>query len=489
MPRNRNQNILLLTACTLLLIGSATTGWQLMRPWPIHRWESALVSEGYRVAAGLPVYEVSETGHATHMYGPLTTYVLGQAFRSFGPGLLVGRLLSLLCLALAAAALIRATCPPSSWLPALVVLGVICAFGRAACDYVDPRPDCSSLLLSVLTLVVLYQAHTRRCLRLLTVGCGLLVAAFLLKQTAAMVAAIPVVACGLHRDVRWNLRTLTLLCLPFAALGLTLLVLRFGFPLAWHYMVEVPAAYRIDATEAVYWLIWFAGVTAFAWLPGLPAVRLRVLRQRVEPKTAWLIAAVCVSVPCGVMTAAKTGGMANGLLPALFAVCGLFLHCAPALQLNSGIATRARSFNPTTICAAALLLTLMLTRLHGNSLNNAFGDEGFGSAVRLARQLSGTVVSPQDPSVTVLAKGRSGRSLILEYDAAGWPTRIPRYFFDEIDAADHVITLAEDWRAWPLSHDAFEGLLIRQGFRRIPSPLLAGSVYRCWSRPPGGTAE
>jgi len=56
---------------------------------PLSPWESAVVMEAVRLNAGLPVYE---TAHATHMYGPLLTVLLGGVFQVFGFNVLATRI-------------------------------------------------------------------------------------------------------------------------------------------------------------------------------------------------------------------------------------------------------------------------------------------------------------------------------------------------------------------------------------------------------------
>jgi hypothetical protein len=56
---------------------------------PINPWEAAISMEAMRLNAGLPLYE---SGHATHMYGPLLTVALAGIFRITGLNLLAARM-------------------------------------------------------------------------------------------------------------------------------------------------------------------------------------------------------------------------------------------------------------------------------------------------------------------------------------------------------------------------------------------------------------
>src|SRR5438128_2497253 len=59
---------------------------QMRQPYPHDPWESIVIADAYRVSVGLPAYTNpdTETGHATHMYGPLMIYATGQIFRLTG---------------------------------------------------------------------------------------------------------------------------------------------------------------------------------------------------------------------------------------------------------------------------------------------------------------------------------------------------------------------------------------------------------------------
>src|SRR5579872_2978427 len=53
-------------------------------PYPISPWEAGIVTDAWRMLRGDGVYALG-VDHATHMYGPLTTMLLAQAFRFTGP--------------------------------------------------------------------------------------------------------------------------------------------------------------------------------------------------------------------------------------------------------------------------------------------------------------------------------------------------------------------------------------------------------------------
>src|SRR5262249_47398383 len=63
---------------------------RLRLPYPVSPWEAGIVTDAWRMLQGDSIYAVG-TDHATHMYGPLITVVLTQAFKITGPNLEAGR--------------------------------------------------------------------------------------------------------------------------------------------------------------------------------------------------------------------------------------------------------------------------------------------------------------------------------------------------------------------------------------------------------------
>ena len=67
------------TALNLLLVAL-----RLEPSWPISPWEPAFLAEGWRWNHGLPLYGGPGGDHATHMYGPLHTVLMGGLQKVFG---------------------------------------------------------------------------------------------------------------------------------------------------------------------------------------------------------------------------------------------------------------------------------------------------------------------------------------------------------------------------------------------------------------------
>lgn len=478
-------NAVLGLACAITIVFAAgVTGWTLTRPWPIHRWESAIVSECQRVAVGLPVYESADTsGHATHMYGPLTHLVVGAVFRVTGPSWYPGRLLGLGSLIASAIIFFIAVRPRGVLLSAFVAAAVLAAFGQAATGFVEIRPDSVSLLLGMVAICLWYKAHLNGRGMLLAAGTIVSVLAFLFKQPAAMVAAIPVVATLISRKPLFKARTLSFLAAPFVAILTAIAVIRVAGPQTFHYMFTVPSRYQIIPENGLWWLGWLAAMTSCVWVALIVYLREGHRISLSDPKTAWILAAIFVTVPCSVLTAAKVGGMSNSLLPAYFALLAFFLHISKPLEALFREATN-RPRVVQFVFSACVVVPLYLVTIQ--SPNDTFGDAGFLEIVRAAESLEGELVCPQDPAAAVFSGGRPGRSVILEYDAAGWPTRMPPTFFGELTTADFAVTLG-GWRAWPLSQADVERVLRSKGFIPMDLPQLHASTYKLWQRVPSNT--
>ena len=484
MFSSKPQPILLVAiACSLtIVLGVGQSLYKLTRPWPIHQWESGMVSECQRLASGLPVFEPAETGHATHMYGPLTNLVIGGVFKLTGPSLYPGRLLSVCSLVFAIAILIRMTKPAGQWMGTMIVVAMFAGFGTAANSYVEIRPDCVSALVALVAVWLMFEAFRRDCVECLIGASVAAVIAMLFRQPAAMITGIPLVATLVSRKKLFQPRRLLFCLTPFAACLGVLGLASSLFPQAFHYLVAVPSSYPVSVISTAGWLGWFALITAGLWIALFWIHKQNDVRTtRLDNKTAWLIAAVIITLPCCVITAGKEGGTSNSLLLALFAVSGLFLHWSEPLQrlLNASGNTKSK-FPPGVVLGACMLLPMWVTSIH--SPNSTFGDRGFRTLQRFAHNNStANFASPYDPALIAIAQGKPGRSVMLEYDAAGWPTDVPRWFFSDLDAADYAITVA-GWRAWPLSGENVDHMMQKRGFQRMMLPELSGSAYRLWFR-------
>lgn len=481
------KNIPLLGACgAIIAMCLLDTARRLSTAVPAHRWESALVAEGYRALLGMPVYEEPIHGHATHMYGPLTTYLAAVLFRLTGPSVYPLRLFSL-CAAFGCICLV-VKMSSASRQPLATAIGVAMLFslGQGVTDYVEPRPDLSSLLLSLLSLFFLYRGYQQQRWAHHFIGVSLLVCAFLFKQPSAMICAIPVVAVLIQKE--WpSKKQVRMLASPFCAIAITFLSIYTAFPMLYHFMFQVPSRYGISLEQIYHWAVKFPLSMPVVWLTF--ALWLNAARQDCfkSPKLCWILAAISVTVPCGIVMAAKQGGMVNNLLPAGFACVTLLLYCGKGLDDmldEQGQATGLRRLVFSGVVAGLLIVGFFDTRLGTVRSNVFYGDQCYGDVVQFIANSQGPVTCPQDPSLVACAGRPPGRSVALENDAQLYPSKVPDYFFDDLKNAQYAIAVGRegDWRTWPLTAAERDEIFSRYGFRPVAVNPFANSVYTLWEK-------
>jgi hypothetical protein len=174
---------------------------RLLLPYPVSAWEAGIVTDAWRMLQGEPIYVVG-TGHATAMYGPLTTVLLAHAFEFSGPTLELGRLMSAIS-GTAVVILLAAMFGNRNHLTfAIAVALLLAADSRTGYYFTETRPDMTSSFMTVLALIVLYhgQASTKAAPRagLTAVGSGLLMIAVMFKQTALAFVFVPMLAVLAH---------------------------------------------------------------------------------------------------------------------------------------------------------------------------------------------------------------------------------------------------------------------------------------------------
>jgi hypothetical protein len=477
-------------ACALVVALSLWgTVRQLSRPYPIHAWEAGLVADAWRSAEGMPVYEEAATGHATHMYGPLATWMLGRVFRLTGPAFWPARVVSASASLMLIAWLVWAFRPPDVVRMAVVTAALLLGFGRVVADWVEPRPDALSWLLGLAALVMLYRGLERQSVGWHVGGLAALVLAFLFKQPAAMVAPIPLLAVALGRARPLTIRRTVMLVTPLVVIGAAAGVLAVGWPVVFHYVVRVPAQFAIPARRLVHWGVWLPLSVPLVWLAVAFWLREHTLDSWQDPRLPWLVAVILVAAPVGVVGAAKVGGTENSLAPAFFALVALGLHASETMErtLRSWRGASAAEGRYATLIALLLLASVLDFQMtEQGGIDATFGGPGYPRVVEVVRGLEGKVVSPQDPSIVVMAKGTVSRSLAFEQDQAGWPAKRPSWFLDELAGADWVVTVGarDDWRNWPLRNGEKEKVLGAAGFEAVGFPELEGSLYGVWRRGP-----
>jgi hypothetical protein len=188
---------LALLVCSALLACISIFG-KLAVAMPSEPWEAAMIVEGWRFAAGLPIYEPPEQGHATLVYGFAEPIVLGWFYSLFSlsnlsPTLsnLAPKMLEFVC---AGGTLILCLSIVKRFLSTfcliLAALSLVAIENRVG--YIsDGRPDFSAWLFGCAGLILLYQDLYSRIGYRYFLGVIFLLIAVTFKQTAAMLVLIP----------------------------------------------------------------------------------------------------------------------------------------------------------------------------------------------------------------------------------------------------------------------------------------------------------
>lgn len=467
---------------------------------PSEPWEAAFVLEGWRFAAGLPLYEPREQGHATLTYGPAEPIVLGWFYSLFSlsnlsPSLsnLAPKMLEflssagtvILCLSIVKRFL-------STFCLILAALSLVAIETRVQ-FFSEGRPDFSAWLFGCAGLIFLYQDLYGKVSYRYFLGVILLLIAVTFKQTAAMLVIIPPIVIFIEERNSWNLLRLALSLGPILGVFLFFFYLYFFAPTTFFYMVDAPRGYPINwgiflkrMLELLLWApcLWYGvGVVSASPQNGYNAELWR--------RTSWAIAALIVAFVLATWTNAKQGASYNTLIPWWFSLIIVFWLLI-STKLGGLTSVTTATFEQSIymlFSAITLTLTLSPQRFHDTyDLFKSFStlqasNLSYREVILHAKDLNGTVYSPEDPTIVLYAKGRVTRSLFAENDSSWWSALIPSYMYPELQRADYLITVA----SWPLDYAKAviqPSALADMGFQLSWSNGLYGIWHRGGSEPP-----
>ncbi len=482
---------LVLAAVVITLITSFNLWRLLSAPAPRSPWESIQILEGWRSLQGLPVYEQSPRGHATHMYGALVPWVQGQVFGWIGVNNVSGRAIqvvsAILLVTMLVLALGKGQPAWSIFISWALILGVNHRSGQY---FAENRPDMSALLLgSAALLAFSYGFECRRGLWV-AIGTVLLVVGFFFKQTVTAFSIIPLIVLV----TRWRRPSVwELVCagLPPVVMAGVIIALKVVSPAAYHYMIEVPAGYSINWPRAIKFL-WelpldspFFLVVFGEWLVS------RRGSDRDDARGRWLLAVLAVALPSCAVARAKVGGWPNSWLPALLAMAAFCALRIPKLlaRLDQMAAPWRERLTYSAFVAVLVLMTTFPHLTYDQNLitGKSDWDREYWQTIAIARTLPGRVVCPEDPTIPLYAKRYAGQNLFAEKDArpanGQWPKAMPEPVLAELSEADFVVHL-EDY--WGENLDA--EMLEAAGFE--PARSIGGDLeyYTIWRRAPLGVA-
>jgi hypothetical protein len=441
---------------------------------PINPWEAAISMEAMRLNAGLPLYE---TGHATHMYGPLLTVALAGIFRITGLNLLTARIVFSIFAFGLAVVLSTILCRGKNriyWLLAMLLfLGI--SF-RTNLIFLSAQPDCPAALLGVvgLCLWITRQDSWPR----LALAIAFFLSAMFMKQTAAAFALIPIV-----HTLIWK-RTFSGFAsslVPAVSIVIALAAIRSFCPQLFSAMAIVPAAIKVYYERA-----WGITIYLLATFPIFAIALLTMFksRNRIDERERWILSAIIVLVPVSIWTICKSGGGYSSLLFGYLAMTALFVARLDAISDWIRSLSMSQAFLAASIVALAILCSFLIQFDRAVTLVfTRCGDEKYDNAVALARRLGGGVASPQDPTIAFKANGYFGRSLFFELDAhvvnGNWPSELPESVQQELAASNHVLEVKSY-----VPTSVFERVLAKK-FHPVTIPELSGSAYTLWAKTDG----
>jgi len=441
---------------------------------PLSPWEPAIATEALRLDAGLPIYE---TDHATHLYGPLLTVLLAGVFKIFGLNFIAARVtMSLFAFALAISLSVILCREKSRACRAMAFLLFLGINFRTNLIVFSIQPDWAAAFFAVAGLC-LWIARGNS-LFSSSVSIALFIGATLFKQTSAAFALIPVVYVLLWKQPL-RVRDLAVSVLSAMSIFLALATIRSLSPQVFHSIITIPAAIKIYPERALPVTVYL-----FATFPIFFVGLWSILRSRtlITETERWILSALAVLIPISIWTTCKSGAGDNSLLFAYLAMTALFVASQDAIFDWLRSLSNQRSFFAAAAIALAIFISFFIQFRHNLALLSVrHGDDKYDTAVEVARGLSGTVVSPQDPTVVYRAKKYLGRSLYFELDthavAGNWPTELPMSILQELQQATYVIAV-RSYVPTPM----FERSLQSIGFHQVSFSELENSAYTVWSK-------
>jgi hypothetical protein len=467
----------------------AITGFNLNRlvcaSSPRDPWEATEVLEAWRSLRGMPVYELVPDGHSTHVYGALVPWVQGEIFRWIGPNNVSGRVLTLIS-ALVTVTLLAAVMrgEKSAGYFAIAWALLLGVNHRSGQYFAENRPDMTALMFAAAGVLLMGFGQERRRARFVLLGSVCLVAGFFFKQTAAIFAAVPILALALKGKRPARLEVV-LAVVPPVVIASVVVLLRIITPTIYHYMIDVPKACALDWPRT--------GRTIWELLLDSPLFLVLVAEWllvdqgsfRRDPFLRWLVAVLCLAMPFSAVSFAKAGGAPNSLLPGLLAMASFCVLRLPRLLRrleDRSLPLRSREIFGTFVAILMLMSCFPhLTRQSGLIVPRSRWDRDYWKVVSLAHKLPGTVVCPEDPTIPLYAKGYAGRNIFSEYDThlidGQWPEIAPAVALADFRAADYVVDVAGYWQ--DLVRDP---MLREQGFEPARDVPLDSPSYRIWRR-------
>jgi hypothetical protein len=481
----------------ILMANAIFVVYRLCLPYPIDPWEAGIVTDAWRFLQGEAIYAVG-ADHATHMYGPLITVTLAQLFKLTGLALWAGRVVSAILGIGVVVALAMAFTRGDRLTFTVAIALLLAANSRTGYYFSESRPDIDSIFFTIFALIVFYQAEESTgkipALAAIIAGSALLIIAVMFKQTALAFVFVPMLAT-LAQFGKISFRNK----LFFAAIPIVVALVALGTiwhfsPGVWHFMMEVPAQYRVPGLRVARMSVELLVSVPLFVVALLQWLYTDALHTWQLPRIRWLTAAMICAIPSSIAAAAKEGGSENSLIPALLCIGAFLAWRAPvALEL---LRDNNRPL-PLRITTGLLLGTLVFAHaypvpgaLSRQSLKGGHGVMDRDAVVAETSLLPGSVVSPDDPTIALMAKGYAGRTGVFELDAVHWDARSSiQAVAKEISLADYVVAmrhgLSPDGSALvttTFGSVTSDEVLESNGFTKSKFRTTSTPVYQLWRR-------
>jgi hypothetical protein len=339
--------------------------------------------------------------------------------------------------------------------------------------FTTAQPDCvaASLAIGGLALWITRDGKPWRA----TVALMLFVCGTYFKQTSAIFAMIPLIY-----EVFWvrplSLRRLFIAAVPPATIVFALAVTALAAPAVFHGMVVVPGALHIRYDKLAPISLYYLGTFPLLFL----ALAALFQKDRLDEREKWILAGLAILVPISAWTMANSGGSYNSLLFGYIAMAALVAVELPSILRPPQEIWPAKRFGLSLmVCAATLCSYFFQQETNRTLLFSPFAGQKYDQIIQIAKNLPGTVISPEDATIAYLAKGYIGRSLYLELDTHAengeWPSKLPQGLQTELENADYVIQVKSY-----LPSDLLPKALEASGFAPVSSEWSQASSYTLW---------
>lgn len=472
-----------------LFLSLSTILQKLFLSYPLDLWEAGALVQSWQHQQGISIYKNNDA--AAWMYGPLKTYFIGTLFNLTGFNLYLGRLLSLVAISATIGVLINlfSALKQNKLIYTYIAICIIFIYELKLGIFVQTRPEAIPIFLSILFLILFYQAFHKNSFPLILLSAIVLVIAFFFKQTVAGVSVIPLVAIILSRKNVFKPINLLFLLVPICSILALIGYLNLFQPEMYYYMIEVPSKYDIPPSSFVKWI--------YNFLVSIPIFYLFFYDWLVDSKESdndsktmqendylnWILASILVMTATGILAAAKEGGTWNSLAYSFFSIYAfLLLRMEQFLDQLANLSKRStfKALLLSSLVGGLFLLGGLSGKTSGFKQSvSGYGDSSYREVIQISKSLQGKVICPQDPTIPLIANGYAGKSIIFEYDASGWQWPLSS-ILTELESADYVITLGKNgsWRKWPFMNQ--ETILGDLNFSLMTFDEIENSDYRIW---------